>query len=99
MLKDGKTYPSICVTNEFLPRIFSTRDINKKYGTYYGPYSYQPTMKALLDVIYKIYHIRGCKKLFTEEGINKKKYDRCIQYDMHKCLGPCIGIPITTEAI
>ena len=91
LLKDGKTYPSICVTNEFLPRIFSTRDINKKYGTYYGPYSYQPTMKALLDVIYKIYHIRGCKKLFTEEGINKKKYDRCIQYDMHKCLGPCIG--------
>lgn len=91
LLKDGKTYPSICVTNEFLPRIFSTRDINKKYGTFYGPYSYLPTMKALLDVIYKIYHIRGCKKLITEQGIRQGKYDRCIQYDMQKCMGPCIG--------
>lgn len=91
LLKDGKTYPSICVTNELLPRIFTTRNINKKYGTYYGPYSYIPTMRALLDVINKIFHIRGCKKIITEEGIKANKYEKCIDFHMHKCDGPCVG--------
>lgn len=91
LLKDGKTYPSICVTNEILPRIFKTRNINKKFGTFYGPYSHIPTMNALLDVITKLYHPRTCNSNFTEQGIKENKYERCIKYDIHICNAPCIG--------
>jgi len=74
LLKDGKTYPSICVTKEFLPRIFKTRTINKKYGTYFGPYSQISTMYGVLDIIHKIYKPRTCHFPITKEGIEQGKY-------------------------
>ena len=74
LLKDGKTYPSICVTKEYLPRIFQTRTINKKWGTYYGPYSHVGTMHAVIDLIKKLYHPRPCKQPMTEEGVKGGKY-------------------------
>lgn len=89
LLKDGKTYPSICVTNELLPRIFKTRTINKKWGTYYGPYSHLPSMYAVLDLIKKMYHLRTCKFPITKEGIDKGKYQVCLDYHIHNCAGPC----------
>ena len=91
LLKDGKTYPSICVTNEFLPRIFSTREINKKYGTFYGPYSHVGSMYAVLDIIKELYHPRTCKTLLTKEGVACGKYKVCLDYHIKKCLGPCVG--------
>jgi len=90
LLKDGKTYPSICITKEFLPRIFPTRTINKKWGTYYGPYSHVGTMHALLDLIKKIYHPRPCKTPFTEEGISENKYQVCLEYHIKNCAAPCV---------
>ena len=90
LLKDGKTYPSICVTNEYLPRIFKTRTINKKWGTYYGPYSHVGSMLAILDLIKKLYHPRSCKMPITKEGIEKKKYQVCLEYHIKNCGGPCI---------
>ena len=89
LLKDGKTYPSICVTNEFFPRIFSTRTINKKWGTYYGPYSHVGTMKAVLDLIKLLYHPRTCRQPITKEGIETGKYKVCLDYHIKKCMGPC----------
>lgn len=89
LLKDGKTYPSICVTNELLPRIFKTRTINKKWGTYFGPYSHLPSMYAVLDLIKKMYHLRTCKHPITQEGIDQKKYQVCLDYHIHRCAGPC----------
>ena len=91
LLKDGKTYPSICVTNEFLPRIFSTREVNKKYGTFYGPYSHVGSMYAVLDIIKELYHPRTCKTLLTKEGVACGKYKVCLDYHIKKCLGPCVG--------
>src|SRR5574344_96944 len=80
LLKDGKTYPSICVTNEPFPRIFKTRNINKKWGTYYGPYSHVGSMNAILELIKKLYHPRTCKFPMTIEGIEKRKYGVCLDY-------------------
>ena len=91
LLKDGKTYPSICVTNEHLPRIFKTRTINKKWGTYYGPYSHVGSMQAVLELIKKLYHPRSCKMPITKEGIEGKKYQVCLEYHIKNCGGPCVG--------
>ena len=91
LLKDGKTYPSICVTKEYLPRIFKTRNINKKFGTYYGPYSHIGSMYAVLELIKDLYHPRNCHTPITEEGIKKGKYRPCLDYHIHNCAGPCIG--------
>lgn len=90
LLKDGKTYPSICITKEFLPRIFSTRTINKKWGTYYGPYSHIGSMNAVLELIKKLYHPRTCRQPLTEEGVNNGKYQVCLEYHIKNCGGPCI---------
>ena len=91
LLKDGKTYPSICVTNEFFPRIFSTRTINKKWGTYYGPYSHVGSMHVILDLIKQLYHPRTCRQPITKEGIETGKYKVCLDYHIKKCMGPCMG--------
>jgi len=91
LLKDGKTYPSICITKEYLPRIFPTRTINKKWGTYYGPYSHVGSMHAVLDLINKLYRPRLCKQLITEEGVKSGKYQVCLDYHIKKCGGPCVG--------
>ena len=91
LLKDGKTYPSICVTKEYLPRIFNTRTINKKWGTYFGPYSHIGTMYALLDLIKKVYYPRPCRQPITKEGIAEGKYKPCLEYHIHNCKGPCIN--------
>lgn len=91
LLKDGKTYPSICVTNEYFPRIFKTRTINKKWGSYYGPYSHVGAMYAILDLIKELYHPRTCRQPITKEGVETGKYKVCLDYHIKKCLGPCIG--------
>ena len=91
LLKDGKTYPSICITNEYLPRIFNTRTINKKWGTYYGPYSHIGSMYAVLDIIKELYHPRTCRQPITKEGVESGKYRVCLDYHIKKCMGPCIG--------
>ena len=91
LLKDGKTYPSICITKEYLPRIFSTRTINKKLGTYYGPYSHVGGMHAVLELINKMYHPRTCKHPFTKEGVEQGKYQVCLEYHIKNCAGPCVG--------
>ena len=91
LLKDGKTYPSICITNEFFPRIFSTRTINKKWGTYFGPYSHVGAMYAVLDLIKELYHPRTCRQPITKEGIEAGKYKVCLDYHIKKCMGPCVG--------
>ncbi len=90
LLKDGKTYPSICITKEYLPRIFPTRTINKKWGTYYGPYSHVGSMHAVLDLIKKLYHPRTCKQPLLEDGVNGGKYQVCLEYHIKNCAGPCI---------
>ena len=90
LLKDGKTYPSICITKEYLPRIFPTRTINKKWGTYYGPYSHVSTMHAMLELIKKLYHPRTCKQPLSEEGVESGKYQVCLEYHIKNCAGPCI---------
>ncbi|MBO7068084.1 MAG: excinuclease ABC subunit UvrC [Bacteroidaceae bacterium] len=91
LLKDGKTYPSIVVTNEFLPRIFQTRKINRKFGTYFGPYSHVPTMYALLDLIKNLYPIRRCHETITQESIRGKKHKECLEYHIKNCKAPCTG--------
>lgn len=91
LLKDGKTYPSIVVTNEFLPRIFQTRKINKKFGTYFGPYSHVPTMYALLDLIKNLYPLRRCHEIITADSIEKKKHKECLEYHIKNCKAPCTG--------
>lgn len=91
LLKDGKTYPSIIVTNEYFPRIFQTRKINKKYGTYYGPYSHVPTLYLLLDLIKNLYPIRKCSEIITPDSIRNGKHRECLDYHIHNCMGPCIG--------
>lgn len=91
LLKDGKTYPSICMTKEYLPRIFKTRTINKKWGQYFGPYSHIGNMYAMLDVIKKVYKPRTCRFPITKEGIKDGKYRPCLEYHIHNCGAPCIG--------
>ena len=91
LLKDGKTYPSICITKEYLPRIFNTRTINKKWGTYYGPYSHISSMYAVLELIKKLYHPRTCRFPITKEGVEQKKYQVCLEYHIKNCGGPCVG--------
>ena len=91
LLKDGKTYPSICVTNEPFPRIFKTRTINKKWGTYYGPYSHIGSMYAVLELINKLYKPRSCRQPITKEGIKEGKYQVCLEYHIKNCYGPCIA--------
>ena len=91
LLKDGKTYPSICVTNEYFPRIFKTRTINKSYGTFYGPYSHIGSMYSILDIIKKVYKPRTCRYPITKEGIEQGKYKPCLEYHLHNCGAPCIN--------
>ena len=91
LLKDGKTYPSICVTNEYFPRIFKTRTINKKWGTFYGPYSHVGSMYAVLDIIKKLYRPRTCRYPITREGIEHGKYRPCLEYHIQNCGAPCVA--------
>ena len=91
LLKDGKTYPSICVTNEYFPRIFKTRTINKRWGTYYGPYSHVGSMYAVLGIIKELYKPRTCRFPITSEGVRSGKYKPCLDYHIKKCDAPCIG--------
>lgn len=91
LLKDGKTYPSICVTKEYLPRIFKTRRIDKRFGTYYGPYSQITMMYSLLELIKKLYKPRTCHFPITPEGISQGKYKPCLEYHIHNCKAPCVG--------
>ena len=91
LLKDGKTYPSICVTNEYFPRIFKTRTINKKWGTYFGPYAHVGAMYEILSLIKELYKPRTCRFPITKEGIATGKYKVCLDYHIKKCLGPCMG--------
>ena len=91
LLKDGKTYPSICITKEFFPRIFKSRNINKKLGTYYGPYSHVGSMYNILGIINELYHPRTCRQPITKEGIETGKYQVCLDYHIKKCMGPCVG--------
>ena len=91
LLKDGKTYPSICVTNEYFPRIFKTRHINKKVGTFFGPYPHIGSMYAVLEVIKKLYKPRICRTPITREGVAEGRYKPCLEYHIHNCGAPCIN--------
>ena len=91
LLKDGKTYPSICVTNEPYPRIFKTRNINKRFGTFFGPYPHIGSMYAVLEIIKKLYKPRTCHFPITQEGIREGKYKPCLDYHIHNCGAPCIN--------
>lgn len=91
LLKDGKTYPSICITKEYLPRIFKTRTIKKKFGQYFGPFSHIGSMYAILELIHKAYKPRTCRMPITKEGIEQGKYKPCLEYHIHNCMGPCVG--------
>lgn len=91
LLKDGKTYPSICITNEYLPRVFKTRQVNKRYGTFFGPYSHTGSMFAVLELIHKLYKPRTCRQIITKEGIEQGKYKPCLEYHIHNCKAPCCG--------
>ena len=89
LLKDGKTYPSIVVTNEYLPRIFQTRKIDKRLGTYFGPYSHVPTMYLLLELIGKLYPLRRCREIITANSIENGKHKECLEYHIKNCKAPC----------
>ncbi len=91
LLKDGKTYPSICITREYYPRIFKTRVVNKKFGAFYGPFSHIGTMYALLDIIKKLCKPRTCRLALTEESVRAGKFQPCLDYHIKNCNGPCIG--------
>ena len=91
LLKDGKTYPSICISNDPYPRIFKTRHINKKCGQYFGPYSHTASMYAVLDLIKKLYKPRTCRLPLTRDGVAEGRFKPCLEYHIHNCLGPCIG--------
>ena len=92
LLKDGKSYPSICITREAFPRIFKTRTINKKIGEYYGPYSFGYTVDTVLELIHKLYPIRTCNIPISPDSIKKKKTRVCLKYHLHSCCGICEGI-------
>lgn len=91
LLKDGKTYPSVCITNEYFPRVFKTRNIIKGAGTYYGPFSHQGTLNNILDLINKLYNVRLCRDVLTPEKIAQGKFKTCLYYHIHKCKAPCVG--------
>ena len=91
LLKDGKTYPSIAVTKEYLPRIFKTRHIDRKGAIYFGPYSHVPTLNGLLELFRNLYPIRRCHQPMNKEGVENGKYKLCLEYHMKNCLGPCVG--------
>ena len=91
LLKDGKTYPSICITNEYFPRIFKTRNINKCFGTFFGPYPHVGSMYAILDIIKRLYKPRTCRLPLTKEGVQQGKFKPCLEYHIHNCDAPCIG--------
>ena len=91
LLKDGKTYPSICITNEYFPRIFKTRNINKRFGTFFGPYPHVGSMYAILDIIKRLYKPRTCRLPLTKEDVQQGKFKPCLEYHIHNCDAPCIG--------
>lgn len=91
LLKDGKTYPSICITNEHFPRIFKTRTINKHTGTFYGPYPHIGSMNAILSIIRRLYKPRTCHLPLTQEGIQQGRFKPCLEYHLHNCNAPCIN--------
>ena len=91
LLKDDKSYPSICVSNEYFPRVFKTRNIIRDGSNYYGPYSHVPSMNALLELINKLYPLRTCRHSLTPENIRGGKFDICLEYHIKNCKGPCIG--------
>ena len=91
LLKDDKTYPSICVSNEYFPRVFKTRNIIRNGSHYFGPYTHLPSMYAVLDLINKLYPLRTCRHSLTPENIQRGKFDVCLEYHIKNCKGPCIG--------
>lgn len=91
LLKDDKTYPSIAITTEYLPRIFKTRQRGKRGAIYFGPYSHVPTLYALLDLCRELYQPRPCHTPMTREGVENGKYDICLDYHIHRCKAPCVG--------
>ncbi|MFC2760690.1 excinuclease ABC subunit UvrC [Hallella multisaccharivorax] len=97
LLKDGKTYPSIIVTNEYFPRIFKTRHIDKRLGTYFGPYPHISSMYIVLDLIHKAFKPRRCHQPITQEGVDLGKYRPCLEYHIHNCDGCCIGKQLREE--
>jgi len=97
LLKDGKTYPSICITNEDFPRVFKTRNIFKNGGTYFGPYSSNYTLNSILEIVHELFPIRTCKLPLTKESIKANKYKVCLKYHIHKCKGPCEGKETESE--
>ena len=99
LLKDDKTYPSICVTNEFFPRVFKTRKIIKNGSTYFGPYTHLGSMYYVLDIIKKIYNVRSCRLPLTPDAIKKKKFKVCLEYHIGNCKGPCVGNVSSEEYI
>lgn len=91
LLKDDKTYPSICITNEYFPRIFKTRQIQRNGSTYFGPYSHYPTLVSLLELIKNLYPLRTCHLALTPENIRTGKFNVCLEYHIKNCKGPCVG--------
>lgn len=97
LLKDDKTYPSICISNDYFPRIFKTRKIVRGAGTYFGPYSHVPTMYAVLELIKKLYPLRSCNLALTPENIRQGKFKVCLEYHIKNCKGPCVGLQSQKE--
>lgn len=97
LLKDDKTYPSICISNDYFPRIFKTRKIVRGAGTYLGPYSHVPTMYAVLELIKKLYPLRSCNLALTPENIRQGKFKVCLEYHIKNCKGPCVGLQSQEE--
>lgn len=97
LLKDGKTYPSVCVTNEYFPRVFKTRNIDRKGGTYYGPFSHQGTLNNMLELINKMYKVRKCHIPISEDSIMKGKHKTCLEYHIKNCKAPCVGLQSREE--
>lgn len=89
LLKDGKSYPSICITKEDYPRIFKTRTIDKKIGDFFGPFSYGNTVDLFLELIHKLYPIRTCKMPLTKDSVTKQKHKVCLKYHLGTCCGIC----------
>lgn len=97
LLKDDKTYPSVCITNEYFPRVFKTRNIIKKAGNYYGPFSHQGALNNILELINKMYNVRRCRLPITEQGVKTGKYNTCLEYHIKNCKAPCIGLQTREE--
>ena len=91
LLKDDKTYPSLCISNEYFPKVFKTRKIIKNAGRYFGPYTNAGALHALLDLIKELYPLRSCNLKITPEGVREGKFNACLEYQIHNCCAPCIG--------